>query len=193
MPTVLEWHDGGQDCPTGEGKWCLNGNTAYSTFEEAWEACGRVAQCKRIMKHSNDEYFLRRADDPVSNLTGQQTLRYLCKDKPRYTFLTEAVQAGATTLRVDSTEGMNVGDDVVLTDATTGTAEISEIAGFAYGAPGIVLSSPVLSTYDAGTTVKSVPHTTTSSTTTATTTTTIAPPRGQFLSLTNEERTERKN
>eukprot|EP00930_Biecheleria_cincta_P056229 TRINITY_DN42390_c0_g1_i1.p1 TRINITY_DN42390_c0_g1~~TRINITY_DN42390_c0_g1_i1.p1 ORF type:complete len:485 (-),score=56.21 TRINITY_DN42390_c0_g1_i1:172-1626(-) len=52
-------------CPGRGLSGCLNGNKAYSSFSQAWSACGIVEGCGVVMKWRNGKYFLRRSTDPV--------------------------------------------------------------------------------------------------------------------------------
>ena len=45
-----------------ENKCCLNQNKTYPDLETAWEECGKIAKCKRIMKYGNG-FYLRKASD----------------------------------------------------------------------------------------------------------------------------------
>ena len=52
------------DCPlNGSERDCINDNTAYSTFEEAWNACATVPECD-LIQDQGPNFYLRRASDP---------------------------------------------------------------------------------------------------------------------------------
>lgn len=73
----------GKGCPDPgdlkDGHTCLNGNKEYDTLQEAWTACGEVAECAAVMEHSNHKYYLRRANDPDMAVDeGSYMLGYHC-------------------------------------------------------------------------------------------------------------------
>ena len=43
----------------------IDGNTGYTDIATAWEQCGNIAECAFVMKHCNDKYYLRHANDMV--------------------------------------------------------------------------------------------------------------------------------
>ena len=53
------------NCEDDKLEKCLNSNKSYSSFEEAWKACGTVSGCDRINKQGPTNYYLRRASDPL--------------------------------------------------------------------------------------------------------------------------------
>jgi len=64
-PTACEaeWVFPGKGCPPVGT--CLNGNTPYSTLEEAWAQCEQVSECGNILHWTNGNYYLRRDTDPA--------------------------------------------------------------------------------------------------------------------------------
>ena len=45
---------------------CINDNTPYFTWAEAWEKCAMIETCIRVMRWENGShynYYLRKADD----------------------------------------------------------------------------------------------------------------------------------
>ena len=40
----------------------MDGNAAYVTLTEAWKKCGTVPECGFVMRYSNGNFYLRRAD-----------------------------------------------------------------------------------------------------------------------------------
>jgi hypothetical protein len=69
-----QWVQKGTGCPDRSLEKCLNKNQMYSSLTEAWDACGQVDECGKILKYEEKQYYLRRSTDPVVG-TGQ-TLAY---------------------------------------------------------------------------------------------------------------------
>merc|ERR1719410_3145083 len=52
-------------CPAPFPGGCISGNQGYTTFAEAWEACGIIAECDIVMRWTpQGRYYLRRRTDP---------------------------------------------------------------------------------------------------------------------------------
>jgi len=56
----------GKDCPGVDASSCVNDNVPFLHFADAWEECGRIAECGFIMRHPNRGFYLRRATDPTA-------------------------------------------------------------------------------------------------------------------------------
>ena len=64
----------GKNC---QSNICLNSNTGYDTFVQAWTRCGEVAECGFIMRYDDGKYYLRRTSDP--DRTDMQGISYSCQ------------------------------------------------------------------------------------------------------------------
>ena len=73
----------GKNCPGGHNS-CINNNQGISTVAQAWEQCGKVAQCAFVMRYVNNLYYLRRATDP--NLVYPGIWGYNYKKCRKYTY-----------------------------------------------------------------------------------------------------------
>ena len=76
-PAVANWKPGGYDCVDT----CINGNKVYRYFAQAWAECGRISQCAKIMKYSNFQFFLRKADDRYVSSSTVEYVDYSCGGK----------------------------------------------------------------------------------------------------------------
>merc|ERR1740123_1015266 len=78
-PPVENFDQAGKNCPKdSDPTTCLNGNHAYATFAEAWEACGADAGCGLIMKYDgNGKYYMRRSSDP--DTSHSSSMLYACE------------------------------------------------------------------------------------------------------------------
>ena len=52
---------------------CLNGNTPIDSLQEAWNRCGEVSGCTRIMKFTDNKFYLKEANDPVVSSAGSNS------------------------------------------------------------------------------------------------------------------------
>jgi len=69
-------------CKGGIPSGCISGNKGYTTFAEAWEACGIVAECGEVMRWTEEgRYYLRRLDDPDLEKAGAASIEYRCLDE----------------------------------------------------------------------------------------------------------------
>ena len=61
---------------------CINKNKAYPNLNSAWDACGKVSECKRIMKHDG-KFFLRRGNDNYDPNPALKHVDFQCQGKFR--------------------------------------------------------------------------------------------------------------
>merc|ERR1740117_2248558 len=78
LPSYPTWSQSGTACPDHNRKKCLNGNTPYNEFKEAWDRCSLDSACEKIMYYK-EQYYLRRADDPAAD-NGGNTVKYECPE-----------------------------------------------------------------------------------------------------------------
>lgn len=57
---------------------CVASNQHYSTFAEAWAACGTVSECGLIMRWMDGTFYLRRNSDPNYPIAGVWSMLYSC-------------------------------------------------------------------------------------------------------------------
>ena len=73
-PSETSMKAGGYHC----NSYCINGNTPIGTLQEAWTKCGEISSCTRIMKYSNNKFYLRKADDEFDSDSSLKNIAYKC-------------------------------------------------------------------------------------------------------------------
>ena len=83
-PALANWKSGGYSCKRCCG--CINRNKGYLDFEIAWEECGKIGQCGKIMKYSDGKFYLRRLDDEYKLNSNLEYVDYFCGGKKTKNF-----------------------------------------------------------------------------------------------------------
>jgi len=88
-PVPKIWKKGGYHCKNHK---CINGNKGYDDVETAWDMCGKIDECGRIMQYGRGgKYYLRRLNDKYDSNPSLNYVDYFCeasecKDKSGETF-----------------------------------------------------------------------------------------------------------
>ena len=61
----MRFKPGGWSCPTV----CVDNNTAYPDFNTAWDRCGKVNGCTKIVKWTDGQFYLRSDADNIPDST----------------------------------------------------------------------------------------------------------------------------
>lgn len=71
---------------------CLADNRNFTTFPEAWAACGATSECGVIMRAAAGRYYLRRSGDPdFPRGSGGTSMKHVCQEqdtKPKHSTAT---------------------------------------------------------------------------------------------------------
>ena len=80
---LAHWKPGGYHCKDDK---CINGNKGYNDFNTAWEECGKIRECGRIMWWTNEKFHLRRLDDEYDPNPRLHYVDYICRGKKAKSF-----------------------------------------------------------------------------------------------------------
>jgi len=104
-----QWVQKGTGCPDRNVQKCLNKNQMYSSLEDAWEACGQVDDCGKILKYEETKFYLRRSTDPV--VGSGQSLAY---------DTTSSASAGANIAEASSSATLPASQSLLMEDGDGG-------------------------------------------------------------------------
>ena len=78
-PATILNANSGKNCVDNRRSECINDNTKYNTYTDAWNSCNKSTNCDVIMKATDGGYYLRRTTDPDDNNKSNSLLKGRCE------------------------------------------------------------------------------------------------------------------